>query len=241
MEIRQQHVRRLDFVRRINEDGSIGFLRLEKAVFAAEPAKVKAMLKEEGFPQCGTAITEWHYLVSWEGIQTNMTPEKRKQAIEGPTGIVGIDSAVFNLAVLCAWQDSPLDLAFYYGARPKGGSWGFYNNFGGFNRNFHSMVMFGDFLKNNEKRIRTVKQADTVYLLGGLSADSRQGQLLIADYRGTAETLSVKITGMDKAAVTAERLDQEHDPAPVEVQYRDGILTLPKSGPGSAAFKVTFR
>ena len=209
--------------------------------FAAEPAKVKTMLAEEGFPQCGTAITEWHYLVSWQGIQTNMTPEKRKQAIEGPAGLVGIDSAVFNLAVLCAWQDSPLDLAFYYGARPKGGSWGFFNNYGGYNRNFHSMVMFGDFLRNNEKRIRTVKQADTVYLLGGLSADGTQGQLLIADYRGTAETLSVKIAGMEKAAVTAERFDQEHDPATVEVQYRDGVLTLPKSGPGSAAFKVTFR
>ena len=86
-----------------------------------------------------------------------------------------------------------------------------------------------------------MKQADSVYLLGGLSADSSQGQLLIADYRGTAETLSVKITGMEKAAVTAERFDQDHDPEPVEVQYANGELTLPKSGPGSAAFLVTFR
>ena len=103
------------------------------------------------------------------------------------------------------------------------------------------MVMFGDFPKNNEKRIKTVKQADTVYLLGGLLADGKQGQLLIADYRGTAETLSVKITGMKKASVTAERFDQEHDPEPVEVQYTQGELTLPKSGPGSAAFLVTFK
>lgn len=213
--------------------------RCEPVDFTAQPAKAKAMLAEEGFPQCGTAITEWHYLVSWDGIQKNMTPEKRRQAIEGPAGIIGIDSAAFNLAMLCAWQDSPLDLAFYYGARPKG-NWGFYSLYG-YNRNFHSMVMFGEFLKNNEKRIKTVKQADTVYLLGGLSADGKQGQLLIADYRGTAETLSVKITGMDKAAVSAERFDQDHDPEPVEVQYAKGELTLPKSGPGSAAFLVTFK
>ena len=198
------------------------------------------MLAEEGFPNCRTAITEWHFLVSWDGIQKNMTPEKRKQAIEGPAGIIGIDSAAFNLAMLCAWHDTPLDMAFYYGARPKG-NWGFYNNFGGFNRNFHSMVMFGDFLKNNEKRIKTVKQADTVYLLGGLAADGKQGQLLVTDYRGTAKKLTLKIAGMEQAEVTAERFDQDHDPEPVEVQYAKGELTLPKSGPGSAAFLVTFR
>ncbi|MBO4631526.1 MAG: hypothetical protein J5858_06360, partial [Lentisphaeria bacterium] len=67
------------------------------------------------------------------------------------------------------------------------------------------------------------------------------GQLLIADYRGTAEPLRVKIAGMDGAEVTAKRLDQEHDLVPVEVQYRNGVLTLPKSGPGSAAFHVTFK
>ena len=63
----------------------------------------------------------------------------------------------------------------------------------------------------------------------------------MTDYRGTAETLSVKITGMKKASVTAERFDQDHDPDPVEVQFHDGMLTLPKTGPGSAAFLVTFR
>ena len=212
----------------------------DAAGFAAEPAKAKAMLAEEGFPQCGTAITEWHYLVNWNGIQDNMSPETIKQAMEGPAGIVGIDSAVFNLAMLCAWQNSPLDLAFYYGANPKSPSWGFLNDFGGYNRNFHSMVMFGDFLKYCEKRIQTVKQSPSVYLLGGLSADGRKGRLLIADYRGMAETLNVKIAGRDGAAVSAERLDQEHDLIPVEVQFRDGMLTLPKSGPGSAAFLISF-
>ena len=207
--------------------------------FAAEPAKMKKLLLEEGFPDCGTAVTEWHYLVSWDGIQANLTPESRKNAVEGPAGIIGIDSAAFNLAMLCAWQDTPLDLAFYYGANPVG-NWGFFTQFKSYNRNFHSMEMFGRFLKECETRIHTVKHSDSVYLLGGMSANG-EGRLLISDYRGEADSLHLKIAGMDHAEITAERLDQESGPASVDVLFGNGILTLPKSGKGSAAFLVTFR
>ena len=79
-----------------------------------------------------------------------------------------------------------------------------------------------------------------MYLLGGMSADGA-GLLLISDYRGETNSLRLKIAGMDQAEITAERLDQESGPAPVEVQFENGILTLPKSGRGSAAFLVAFR
>ena len=207
--------------------------------FAAEPAKAKAMLKEEGFPDCEIAITEWHYLISWKGIQGSMTPENRKNAVEGPAGIVGIDSAAFNLAALCAFQDTPLDMAFYYGANPRG-NWGFYGTYGEYNKNYYSMVMYGQFLKVCTKRIYTEKQLGSVYLLGGLTADG-EGRLLISDYRGSSDQLCVKILGMDKAEVSAERLDQTSGLAPVPVRYQDGILTLPKNGKGSAAFLISFK
>ena len=213
--------------------------RCDPDAFAAEPAAIKAMLAEEGFPDCGTAITEWHYLVSWDGIQKSMDPEKRKQAVEGPAGIVGIDSAAFNLAMLCAWQDAPLDMAFYYGANPNS-NWGFYTTYGGYNRNYYSMCMFGDFLEACPIRVHTRRLNDTVYLLGGLSADG-SGRLLVSDYRGGSSTLTLRVGGMDGAAVSAELLDQEHDRAPAEVVFRDGVLTLRKNTPGSAAFMVTFQ
>jgi hypothetical protein len=100
--------------------------------------------------------------------------------------------------------------------------------------------MFGRFLKACDKRIHTAKHSDSVYLLGGVSEDGA-GRLLISDYRGKGKSLRLKIAGMDHAEITAERLDQESGPAPVEVQFGNGILTLPKSGKGSAAFLVAFR
>ncbi|MBQ9336200.1 MAG: hypothetical protein IJS14_02745 [Lentisphaeria bacterium] len=204
------------------------------------PVMMRKLLDEEGLPDCETAVTEWHYLVSWEGVQNNMDPEKRRQAAEGPASLVGIDSAAYNLAVLSGWQDTPLDLGFYYGANPNGG-WGFYTTYGAYNRNFHSMCMFGEFLEACPDRIRTQRLADTVYLLGGLSADGKTGRLLVSDYRGDSPALSIRVAGMDGASVSAELLDQEHDRTPAEFDFRDGVLTLRKNTPGSAAFMVTFQ
>ena len=208
--------------------------------FIQEPEKMHLLLKEEGFPNCRTAITEWHYLLSWEGIQSNMTPERRKEAMEGPASLGGIDSAAFNLAVLSGWQETSLDQAFYYGANPQSG-WGFFDAFGEGNKNFHSMCMFGELIHAFKTRIRTRKDNDSVYLLGGVDDNGREGRLLVADYRGKDDAICVKIDGMDGALATAEILDHEHNRTPTAVQFADGRLSLSKNGPGSAAFMVTLK
>ena len=201
---------------------------------------MRKLLEEEGFPNCQTAITDWHYLLSWEGIQNNMSPERRKAAMEGPASLGGIDSAAFNLAVLSGWLNEPLDQAFYYGANPIG-EWGFLDPFGQGNKNFHSMCMFGEFIHNCKSRIQTQKTHGNVYLSGSLADDGRQGQLLVVDYRGTADALCLRIDGMDGATATAEILDHEHNRTPATVNFADGTMTLHKSGSGSAAFLVTLK
>ena len=208
--------------------------------FIQEPAKMRKLLEEEGFSNCQTAITEWHYLLSWEGIQNNMSPEKRKAAMEGPASLGGIDSAAFNLAVLSGWQDEPLDQAFYYGANPIG-EWGFLDGLGQGNKNFHSMCMFGEFIHNCKSRIQTRKKHENVYLSGSLADDGRQGQLLVVDYRGKADALYLKIDGMDGATATAEILDHEHNRTPATLNFADGTMKLHKNSPGSAAFLVTLK
>ncbi len=208
--------------------------------FIQEPAKMRALLKEEGFPDCETAVTEWHYLLSWDGIQSNMTSENREQVLNGPASLCGIDSAAFNLAVLCGWQDTPLDQAFYYGANPRNG-WGFFSELGEPNKNFHSMCLFGEFIRVFKSRIQTRRSSGSVYLLGGVSDDGTEGRLLVSDYRGEAESLCIRIDGMDGATATAELLDHAHNRTAAPVEFADGRLVLPKNGPGSAAFLVTFR
>lgn len=211
----------------------------DPALFVKEPQQMKDLLKEEGFPQCEIAITEWHYLKSWDGIQKNMTEENRRLVLEGTSGLYGIDSASFNLAVLCALQDTPLDLAFYYGSAPKG-NWGYFTPYGGYNKNFHSMRIFGDFLKNFTRRIQTESSDASVYLLGGLSEDGKSGQLLAVDYQGDSLRLNVKITGMNNASVSVQLLDDKNNLADVPVSFHNEELILSKNGSGSAVFLITF-
>lgn len=204
----------------------------------AAPEKMKKIIHEEGF-DCETAVTEWHYLVSWDGLQSNMSVESRKYAIEGPTGLCGIDSAVYNLAVLCGWQETDLDLACYYGASPRG-DWGFLDQYGGYNKNFHSMCMFGKLLGCFENRIAVKRLDADTYLQGGVSPDGRKGMLLVADYRSKKTYLELKISGMENARIKAEYLDQSHDLFLCDATYENGILRLPKKTAGSGAFLVYF-
>lgn len=208
--------------------------------FIAQPQRMREILDREGLENCELHITEWHYLVSWAGIQTNMTEESSRKAFEGRTGLCGIDSAVFNLATLCGWQDSPLDLAFFYGASPKG-SWGFLNNYGGYNKVFYSMCFFGDLLADSAERIKTETLAETVYLAGGISADGKSGKLLVADYKGTAKELRIKIDGIAPASVSAVILDNDNNSVEVNPVFENGGLILPKNDDGSAAFLVDFK
>lgn len=202
------------------------------------PAKMKNVIIEEGF-DCETAVTEWHYLVNWDGIQKNMTAEVRKNAIEGPSGICGIDSAVYNLAVLCGWQETDLDMGFYYGAAPRG-DWGFITNYGDYNKNFYSMCIFGRLLGCFEKKIKSEKLAENIYMQGGVADDRKTGMLIVADYRGKDMTLNIKIDGMDGADIKAELLDQNNSMILTDAVFRNGILTLPKKSTGSAAFAISF-
>ena len=102
------------------------------------------------------------------------------------------------------------------------------------------MCMFGDLLGFSTNRIKTEKIMPSVYLQGAVSDDGSTGMLLVADYRGDSSSLEIRIEGMDGAAVTAELLDQTHNRSVVPAVFAKGVLTLPKTAVGSAAFLVKF-
>jgi hypothetical protein len=204
-----------------------------------QPAQMKKFVTAQGFPDCELGVTEWHYLVSWDGVQRNMSEENRRLALESQGGLSGIDSAVYNLAVLCGWQDSVLDFGCYYGANPVG-NWGFMNVFGGYNKNYFSMCMFGEFIGTFENKIKSRSLDKDIYLQGGVSDDGKTGMLIVADYRSNATTRQIKVEGMDGAFVSARCLDHTHNLTAVDVPFKNGILTLPKSAVGSAAFLIKF-
>lgn len=207
---------------------------------AAQPAKVRAFLDEAGLRKCETSLTEWHYVATWEGLHTNVSPRTFKAAYSGQAGVHGIDSAVFNTALLTAFHDTPLDSAFYYGCNFDG-TWGIRTLYKGLNKNFFSMKIIGDVVADYRTRVWTSSAVGTVHALGAISEDEKRGVLLVSDYRGEQTSISASVKGMDGAKVSAVVLDDKRDMRPLRVTWSDDVLELPKRGSGSAAFLVTFK
>ncbi len=206
---------------------------------AAQPATVRAFLDEAGLRKCETSLTEWHYVSTWEGLHAKVTPRSFRAAFSGPAGVHGIDSAAFNVALLAALHDTPLDSAFYYGCGYDG-TWGIRTLYKGLNKNFYSMKMVGDVVADYRTRIQTSSSAGTVHALGAIAEDEKRGALLVSDYRGDQTSIAASVKGMDGAKVSAVVLDDKRDLRPLRVKWADGVLELPKRGPGSAAFLVAF-
>ena len=74
---------------------------------------------------------------------------------------------------------------------------------------------------------------------GGEAGD--KAALLVVDYRGGEQTLTVDVKGLGGAKnVSAIMLDYTHNATPFSADWRNGTLTLAKPDKNSAAFLVTF-
>ena len=206
----------------------------------SQPARVRRFLDDLGFPQVKLVINEWHYIVSWDGIHGASSPEKIRKAHSGPAAHNGIDSGVFTLSVLAGFQNTPLDQSYFYGSGADG-NWGWKDGFRKFNKNYYAMKIFGDIVTDYRTKVAATGGEETsVTVFAGRNEAQTKAFVLVADYRGSG-TLAVNVKGLDGAKVaSAVVLDQTRDAEPVDVAWKDGVLTLPRKDPYSAAFYVTF-
>ena len=208
-------------------------------VKSAEDAR--KMCDEYGFTKCELILNEWHYILTWDGIHgNNSTPEAVKKAQQGPSGHNNIDSACFTLASLVKFQTSKLDQAYYYGCGAFG-NWGYLDGYRQPNKNWYACRMFGDLVKNYSAMYATSAGPATASALALKSKDGKNAALLVVDYRGGEQTLTVDMKGLDAAKKTsAILLDHTHNATPCDAVWQGGTLTLKKPDINSAAFLVTF-
>ncbi len=208
----------------------------------AQPARVKTICEQEGFSGLELIVNEWHYLPpsGWNGLQGSSSPDCVVAATTGPTGVKGIDSAAFTVAVNTGFQDTPLTQSYYYGSGFSG-AWGYVDQFRRYEKVYYAMKLNGDLVTQYADKAKCDKTWDSVYPFAALSADGKKALAIITDYRGTQQILPVEVKGLGKVArVSALVLDNDHDMLPAEVSFRDGVLTLVKNDRRSAVFAVTF-
>ena len=191
-----------------------------------------------GFTECELIINEWHYLgsYSWKGLR-NTNPEIRKKVWESPASHNGIDSSCFTLSTMAQLQTSKYDQAYFYGCRHTG-SWGYMDEFRRYYKIWYALNLFGSIMKDCTGLCASAGDG-TVSTLAAKSADGKTGWLLVSDYCGKGEKVSVDVKGV-REVVSATLLDHERNNESVDVSFADGRLTLEKKCPGSAAFLVKF-
>ena len=200
----------------------------------------RRLCDEFGFTKTELIINEYHYLLTWDGIHgRNSTPAMVKRAYDGPTGHNNIDSACFYLTMLSLFQTAPLDQAYYYGCAHQG-NWGYMNQYKQFNKPYYAACLFGGVLRDYP-RLCEVGHEGRYTLLAAKSEDGKGAALLLVDYRGTDQVLSVRVNGIPAPRrVSTVVLDDARDNFPCEMSYGDGVMTLLKPDKNSAAFLVKF-
>ncbi len=202
--------------------------------------KGRKLLDSLGFTKTETCINEWHYIVTWWGLHSEVTPQRHQLGFNKDAGLHSMESAAFNLAVLTGWQDTALDTAFYYGAAPYG-AWGFYTADYDFNKNYFSMVLYGEVMENYTNKAKVENLTSTIYSLAALSEDGKKGALIISDYGGSQPKIVVDLkTPVAPKSVVVEILDGERNIVPCDFVLNGNELTLVKGKDGSAAFLVKF-
>ncbi len=203
--------------------------------------EVRKLCDGYGFKTCELILNEWHYILTWDGIQGhNSSTAMVKRALDGPSGHNNIDSATFTLTSLAKFQTSKLDQAYFYGCFHYG-NWGYMDQYKQFNKNGYACRLFGEIVRDFPRMCASSSSAPTVTTLAVKSADGRRSGLLVVDYRGTDQVLTIDVKGMSKAKhVSAVLLDDTHDISPCKVGWWNGRLTLAKPDKNSAAFFVVF-
>ena len=202
---------------------------------ATEPRKY---LDKIGWNKTESILNEWHFIRSWVGVHSNLTEESYNYSINSRDGLMGINSAAFNVASFCIFQNSPLDYSFYYGCGT--GNWGVYRPSRLPNKNFYSLIMMRDMVYDFPKKT-TVSGCDeqTQCAIAGLSEDGSKAAMLLGDLYGISTDIPVEIKGFDFKKATCIALDDIRDNVPIPLQPdNDGILHLMKNEPGSAAFML---
>ncbi len=204
----------------------------------------RQMCDKLGFKNTELIINEWHYLITWDGLHGNAqmaSPDMIERAQTGPTGHNNIDSATFNLNVMSKWQrEGILDQAFYYGSGASG-NWGFMDGSLRLTKTYYSLKMMGEIVGNCEKMAPSKPLTPKIETLAAWSKDGKSAYLLVSEFRGYANMLTLAVKGADHAkSVEATVLDYTRDCLPVDVTFKNGLLTLVKKDGHSAAFLVKF-
>ncbi|MBQ7650374.1 MAG: hypothetical protein IJS15_05405 [Victivallales bacterium] len=200
-----------------------------------EPREYLDKIGWKGVELC---LNEWHFIRAWEGVHSNITEASYNRSVNGKDGLHGINSAAFNIATFCIWQNSTLDYAYYYGCGT--GSWGITRPSTLFNKNYYSLLMMRDMVYDYPVKVAIEGGTETQRAIAGLSEDGNKAAVLVSDFCGPDIEIKVAVKGFEnaksaKCIILDDVCDYYETDCPIG---EDGFFHLKKNEPGAAAFML---
>ncbi len=198
------------------------------------PASVQHLAEKYGFPDAELQIGEWHFMNrSFAAVRAY---DNTSEIYLSNDGINGTESAVFAASALIGWQDTPLDMAFYYA--------GTNSAFGLFrwdrvpHKTYYAMEAFGELLRCPH-RVETVSDCPDARLLAGIDGNGN-ALALLAVFRSCRIEHEIEFSGLDAAGITVQVLDYTHKLEPAVFVRNDRTLRIRQDG-SSALYLIRFQ
>ncbi len=154
-------------------------------------ATLREMLAKYGFDKTESHLNEWNYLPAegWSFHGAGKTPEMMRRAYEEIGGAVG---PAFVAAMLIYMQDSPIDVANFYGAQSIG-YFGMFDQYGAPRKSFYAFKAFRDLMDTPQRVRTTTNDPQCGYaLLAGLGETPR-ANILLANCRGRESSFELTV------------------------------------------------
>ena len=202
-------------------------------MFVSEPFAARRILDAYGFKHTELHLNEWHYA---PGDWNARDPNFRRWLDESPEGMMGRDSAAFNLCTLIRWQDSPLDMSNYYMACSS--SFGFRHVYGNLNKNYFGYLAFAK-MQDCPNLVATTTTDKDICVMAGHDGNGNAA-VIVSAFKHDEIELTIRLDGVAAPKnLNAKLIDTDNDLEDVAVKANGNAITLKKQ-PGSAVFLLTF-
>ena len=178
---------------------------------------MRKVLDSYGFTRTELILDEWHY---WppDGF-------KRKIITDPVDGLASANAAVFAVATIVGWQDSPLDMSCHYTVGGLLDYWGAWDSTNERTKLYYALRSFARML-DYPRRVAVSSGNDGLQILAGMNAKGKRA-VLVANFKTGSERIRLTLKGAGGVRFACTRLDDESNDARREVKVEaDGTLWL---------------
>ena len=202
-----------------------------------EFASVRPWMKAHGWGDVELHVNEWHFIRSWAGVHSNLTEESYQHNIHAADGLMGSNSAAYNIAMFSLFHEVGIDAAYYYGCGI--GNWGMNYPSGLPNKNYYSLLVARDLFKGYAQFVKVQHDSPNHFALAAVHPEKQEAYLAIADFCSPDMQVQIDLKNLPYTKVlSCTALDDIRNNAPAEAKLEGGRLILEKLQPGSTVFAV---